>query len=234
MEKDLIFPGDGALESICVDLGTCEPRHDGATIVLAYGTPASSVTYLALCMAFAGVARERPVVFLDGGNSFDPYLISKLARRAGFIPEELLSRLRISRAFTCHQMEALVVERLENAFKRFDTDVAIVSGLLDTFYDEDVPFGEAYDLLKKVVAEFVRLADARTTERGAHILIACPDTHLPREFRQRRFVDLLKKISHKVLRSEGSDAGARFALEKPHKKSYSRLQIPELSYQGRW
>ena len=72
----------------------------------------------------------------DGANSFDPLLIAKIARRAGLIPEELLGRIHISRAFTCHQMEALVVERLAGAFRRFGTNVAIVSGLLDTFPHE--------------------------------------------------------------------------------------------------
>ncbi|UCD58678.1 MAG: hypothetical protein JSV16_06105 [Candidatus Hydrogenedentota bacterium] len=226
MEKHLSSPTEGTLERICADLGTARPRGN---IVLAHGKPAWSVTYLALYMAFAGIARDKPVIFLDGANSFDPFLISKTARRAGLIPEELLGRIHISRAFTCHQMEALVVERLADALRKFDTDVAIVSGLLDTFYDQDVPSGEAYDLLRTTTAEFVRLS-----RQGARILIACPDTHLPLESRQKRFVNLLRKISDKVLQSEGSDGQTRFALEKPHRKHYGPLEIPEFSRHQRW
>jgi hypothetical protein len=220
MKKNLICPVDGAIEKICADLRTPEPP---ANIVLAYGKPAYSVTYLALHMAFAGVAREKPVVFLDGANSFDPYLISKTARMAGLVPEELLSRLYISRAFTCHQMQALVVDRLADAFRRFHTNVAIVSGLLSTFYDQDVPFNEAYDLLKAITAEFTRLAG-----EGAHILLACPDTHLPLESRQRQFVGLLKNISNRALRSEGSSGKTGFILERPYRKEYGLLEIPEM------
>jgi len=226
MEKHLMFPAGDALERICTDLGVAGPP---ANLVLAYGTPAESVTYLALYMAFMGSAREEPVVFLDGANSFDPYLLSKIARRANLVPEELLSRVHISRAFTCHQMEALVVERLAGGFREFNTNVAIVSGLLDTFYDQDVPFGEAYGLLETTTAEFARL-----TGRGARILIACPDTHLPLKSRRNRFVTLLKRISDKVLRSETSNGDARFILEKPYRKQYGLLEASLLPRRREW
>jgi hypothetical protein len=225
MENHLISSAESTLERIRTDLKGADPS---TTIVLAYGTPAGSVTYLALHMAFAGIARQKPVVFLDGANSFDPFLLSKAARSAGLVPEELLSRVHISRAFTCHQMHALVVERLAGALEQFDTNVAIISGLLDTFYDQDVPFAETYDLLRKTMAEFTRLAG-----NGARILLACPDTPLPLESRQRRFVNLLKRRADKVLRSDGSDSEARFSLEKPYRKHYGALRIPWLPQQ-RW
>ncbi len=193
-----------------------------ADIILVHGHPASSVTYLALYMAFAGTVRKMPVIFLDGGNSFDPYLISKLARKAGFRPQELLSRIYISRAFTCHQMHALIVDRLAGAFGKYSTTVAIVSGLLDTFYDQDVPFREAYALLQTAVAELVRLA-----RDGARLLLACPDTRLPLESRQKAFLHLLKKYSRTSLQCEESGAESRFILEKPYRKLYDRSKAIE-------
>jgi hypothetical protein len=210
---DRIISSDETLEEIRADLKAVGFPAD---IILVHGAPASSVTYLALYMAFAGVARRMPVIFLDGGNSFDPYLIAKLARKTGFRPEDLLRRIYISRAFTCHQMQALVVDRLEGALQRYSTTVAIVSGLLDTFYDEDVPFGEAYALLKTAAATFIRLGG-----QGVHILLACPDTHLPIESRQRVFLSLLKKSARKTLRCEHTETENRFILEKPHRKLYS-------------
>jgi hypothetical protein len=120
-------------------------------------------------------------------------------------------------------MQALVVERLADAFRKFNTDVAIVSGLLNTFYDQDVQFGEAYNLLKTMAAEFVRLAGG-----GAHILLACPDTHLPLESRQRQFMNLLKKFSNRVLRSEENGKKTCFILERPYRKEYGLHEIPEM------
>lgn len=225
MAKHLTSPPENTLERIRADLRGSTPS---ATIILAYGTPAGSVTYLALYMTFAGIAREKPVVFLDGANSFDPFLISKLARRMGLVPEDLLGRIHISRAFTCHQMHALVVERLAGALERFDTNVAVISGLLNTFYDQDVPLAETYDLLKKTTAELVRLAG-----RGARILLACPDTRLPLESRQRRFMNLLKRHADTVLRSEDNNGETVYALEKPCGKRYgcpsvaARLELGE-------
>lgn len=223
MEKHLISSPDETLEKIRIDLKAVGFPAD---IILVYGKPASSVIYLALYMAFAGTARRMPVVFLDGGNSFDPYLISKLARRTGFRPEDLLSRMYISRAFTCHQMQALVVDRLEGAFQKYSTTIAIVSGLLDTFFDQDVPFNEAYALLQTVMAEFVRLAG-----HGARILLACPDTHLPLASRQKTYVSLLKKASRKVLRCEDTETESRFIMEKPYRKVYRRSRLATPSRQ---
>ncbi|RJP21301.1 MAG: hypothetical protein C4520_09815 [Candidatus Abyssobacteria bacterium SURF_5] len=212
MENHLVS-SDEMLEAIRADLKTASP----ANLITVYGRSASSITYLALYMAFAGVAHRVPVVFLDGGNSFNPYLISKLARRIGARPEELLSRVYISRAFTCHQMQALVVDRLEDALRKYSTRVAIVSGLLDTFYDQDVPFGEAYALLNSAATEFVRLA-----EGSARILLACPDTHLPLADRQKVFLSLLKKVSQKVLHCEDTETENKFIMEKPYRKLYNR------------
>jgi len=210
-----------AVQSACADLRAVEAPSN---IVFVYGKPARSVTYLALNMAFTGTAHRKPVVFLDGSNSFDPFLISKSARSAGLVPGQLLRRIHVSRAFTWHQMAALVLERLAGAFEKFNTNVAIVSGLLDTFYDQDVSFGEAHDLLKEVTAEFTRLAG-----EGARILIACPDTHLPLASRQRRFVGRLKDISDKVLCSEGSNGETRFLMQKPYGKYYGMFETPELA-----
>jgi hypothetical protein len=225
MENHLTSPPENTLERIRADLRGTTPS---ANIILAYGTPAGSVTYLALYMAFAGIAREKPVVFLDGANTFDPFLISKFARRVGLVPEELLSRIHISRAFTCHQMHALIVERLAAALERFGASVAIVSGLLDTFYDQDVPLTEAYDLLKKTTTELARLGG-----NGTRILLACPDTRLPLESRRRRFMNLLTHHSDTVLRSTGNNGETAFALEKPFRKQYGLLRTPEIPQQ-RW
>ncbi|HQU14186.1 MAG TPA: hypothetical protein PKV70_08040, partial [Thermodesulfobacteriota bacterium] len=64
--------------------------------------------------------RGENVVAVDGGNRFDPYEIGKAAKALGGDAKEVLSRIRVSRAFTCHQMEALLTRRLPEALSRFD------------------------------------------------------------------------------------------------------------------
>ena len=57
----------------------------------------------------------RTVLYVDGANAFDPYILSALARDAGQPPRAVMQRLHLTRAFTCHQLETLIVERLPSA-----------------------------------------------------------------------------------------------------------------------
>lgn len=74
-------------------------------------------------------------VFIDGGNSFDPYLLSKLVRKEK--PKEVLSRIIISRAFTCHQLASLLMKETEKTVQRYPTDLIAVSDILHLFTDPE-------------------------------------------------------------------------------------------------
>src|SRR3972149_4392426 len=57
----------------------------------------------------------RAVPYVDGATAFDPSILSPLARDAGQPPKAVMQRLRLTRAFTCHQLQTLIVERLSSA-----------------------------------------------------------------------------------------------------------------------
>jgi hypothetical protein len=97
-----------------------------------------------------------PVVAVDGGNRFDPYEIGKAERALGGNGRVALSRILISRAFTCHQMEALLSQRLGPA--RTEAGIAVVLGLPETFTDADVPFAEACRVFRNCLSSLCRLA----------------------------------------------------------------------------
>jgi len=99
-----------------------------------------------------------PVVAVDGGNRFDPYEIGKAERALGGSGEVALSRILISRAFTCHQMEALLARRLGSALDRSGARIAVVFGLPETFTDADVPFAEACRVFRNCLSALRRLA----------------------------------------------------------------------------
>ncbi len=61
-----------------------------------------------LCAASV-ISLERDAVFVDGGNSFNPYTLSRIAKSFGAEPRKVLSRVHVARAFTEHQMEAIEV-----------------------------------------------------------------------------------------------------------------------------
>jgi hypothetical protein len=102
--------------------------------------------------------RGENVVAVDGGNRFDPYEIGKAAKILGGDGKEALSRIRISRAFTCHQMEALLSRRLPEALSRFDARLALIIGLPETFSDADVPYAEACRVFRNCLSSLRRVA----------------------------------------------------------------------------
>jgi hypothetical protein len=114
---------------------------------------------LALRALAVPLLHAEAVVAVDGANRFDPYEISKAARARGGDGREALSRIRVSRAFTCHQMEALL-SRLPEALSRFDARLALVLGLPETFADADVPYAEACRVFRNC------LSALRTLSRG--------------------------------------------------------------------
>ena len=109
--------------------------------------------------ALAGpLLRGETVVAVDGGNRFDPYEIGKAARALGGDGKEALERIRVSRAFTCHQMEALLSRRLPGALSRFDARLALIMGLPESFSDADVPYAEACRVFGNCLSALRRIA----------------------------------------------------------------------------
>ena len=75
-------------------------------------------------------------ILVDGGNSFDPYMLSELSTASKERPKEILSRIIISRAFTCHQLASLVKETA-NIAKTFPANLVAVSDILHLFTDPE-------------------------------------------------------------------------------------------------
>lgn len=99
-----------------------------------------------------------PAVIVDGGNRFDPYEVARAERALGGSGHVALSRLLVSRAFTCHQMEALLSRRLAPALARTGARFAVILGLPETFTDADVPFAEACRVFRGCLAALRRIA----------------------------------------------------------------------------
>ena len=63
---------------------------------------------LAAAAAAWGVARGAPVLVVDAANRFDPYRLVREARARKLSPQEALTRVRVARAFTSHQLVRLL------------------------------------------------------------------------------------------------------------------------------
>lgn len=115
---------------------------------------------LSLAAAAQALLNDIPVTLVDGTNRFDVYYIAEFARRCATMPsggrpgkpEDVLNRIFVSRAFTCYQMEATITERLPAFVRSSGSPVAIIFGLLDTFYDEQAPLFEVKASLQRIIA----------------------------------------------------------------------------------
>jgi hypothetical protein len=174
-------------------------REDG--LLLLYGHPAVLVLglYATADRALAG----EPVVYLDGANAFDPFVVSRVARLHGVRPQQLLTAIHVARAFTCHQMERLVCDCLALAVNRYQARVAILSGPLESFYDEAVPAEEAARLLRRMIPALHKLA-----ARGTQVLCLCPSTS-PQHQDRHGLLMTLQAAATRLVRVEETDGLVR-------------------------
>lgn len=179
-------------------------------LVLLYGHPA--VLRLGLYAAADRLLAGEPVLYVEGANAFDPYLISRLARANGVAPSALLARLHLSRAFTCHQMERLVVERVAPALHAHRARIAILSGLLETFYDEAVPCEEALRLAQGMFRSLRTLA-----QRGYRVLALCPPPPAPvrSDHRRNELSASFHAHADRLIRVEEDAGGLSLREERP-------------------
>jgi len=91
------------------------------------------------------------VLFIDGGNTFDLYQISQLARAHHLNPKQVLDNIYISRAFTAYQVTALIMQKLKLTIKKVDAKLVIISDLAGFFLDTDLPDYEAQRVFSQVL-----------------------------------------------------------------------------------
>ena len=103
-----------------------------------------------LPVQFGGLGSN--VVFVDGGNTFQHYHVTRLARLLGLDPKHTLERIYISRAFTAYQMTALVLEKLRETIRRYDAKLAVISDIAGFFLDKNIAESEARRVYNQVAA----------------------------------------------------------------------------------
>ena len=168
------------------------PFHPDDRLLLLYGHPL--VFRLGLYAATERVLAGESVLYLDGANTFDPFVIGRLARAHRQQPRKVLTMIHVARAFTCHQMERLVSDCLAAALDRYQARIAILSGLFDTFYDQAVPEQEALRLFGRMMEGVKHL-----THQGYTLLCLCPPAPILTRT-SRRCLDQLRGQADRVIR----------------------------------
>ena len=171
-------------------------------------TGPSFILDLGTTLAGRVVLTGRTVLYVDGANAFDPYILSALAKDAGQPPKAVMQRLHLTRAFTCHQLETLLVERLPGAIARYHPGLVVVSGWSHLFHDENVPAREAFRLLQNTARRIHALAQA-----GQPILATHPEE--PATPRLKPLREILTRAADGVARFREEEGLILLVREKP-------------------
>ena len=116
----------------CIDLRDFKP----SCITVIEGSSSLVPDVLFRLCADSDVSLDRDAVFVDGGNSFNPYSLSRIAKSFGAEPRKVLSRIHVARAFTEYQMEALI-HGLHDAFEQWNPAVLAISYFPSLFSGSD-------------------------------------------------------------------------------------------------
>ena len=112
------------------------PFHPNNRLTIVCGHPV--VLRLSVKAATDRALAGEPVVYLDGAQSFDPFIIGRLARVGRQQPRTILGLIHVARAFSGYQMERLISNCLAGAMERYQARAAVISGLCDMLNDETI------------------------------------------------------------------------------------------------
>ena len=146
-------------------------------------------------------------VFIDGGNTFDPYAVSAIAQEFGFEPRSVLEKILISRAFTAYQLTELIFKKLEEALKRSRSKLVVVSDITGLFLDQDVPKIEGRHIFLKICWYLSELASKRRA------VIVASYFQRPYSSTNSFLESVLIERASTVIRVKESKGGFKFTLE---------------------
>lgn len=142
------------------------PGFEAGDFVVLRGNAASYTCFVLSVRAQLALERGglgSSIVFVDGGNMFDPYLVAEIARGYGLDSRTVLEKISVSRAFTAYQLSSLILEDLDSALKGNKAGLLIVSDIASLFLDRDVPKIEAEELFIKICVKLSQIAGTKQT-----------------------------------------------------------------------
>jgi len=148
-----------------------------------------------------------PVVFVDGGNSFNPYLVAELARSYGVDARAALQNIYVSRAFAAYQLSSLILKELEKFQEHTKAKAVIVSDISSLYLDRDVPKGDVESMFRNVCNKLLEVAGRDAVVVATYFLGKRCDRALFLEA-------LLFGCADTVLRFDSCGSVVRFSLER--------------------
>ena len=155
-------------------LGPFEPRR-----IALVDSGSDFVFRLTTLLCVRAVLEGDDVVFVDGGDSVDPHGMVALGKRIGLTRADVLPRVHVARAFTCHQMATLLLNMLDTKLEETDAGLVVLSCLPELFLDEDVDGIEAHALFRR------SLAAARRSIAGRDVVGLATNAGLAKLYRRK-------------------------------------------------
>jgi hypothetical protein len=200
-EPHLYF-GDENLDQFLKGLGI------GQSIFL-YGSWQCLAASELLCIRAQLEARhgglDSKAIFIDGGNTFDPYLIAHYAERLSLDRDKALNRVLVSRAFTCHQLTSLVTQMLPEATHKRGAKLIVASNLIEPYRESDT-----YQSLNLLKATLNSLSTITRLERAIALITSLNE----KTFDSDPFLRAVKQRVDIVLRFEERRHSTKLILEK--------------------
>lgn len=164
------------------------------------------VFHLTSLLCVRSVMEGGEVVFVDGGNSIDPHGIAGIAKRVGLARLEVLPKIHVARAFTCHQMATILLEQIDEKVQDVGAQLVILSCLPELFLDEDVPLSEAHQLFLRSAREVKRVAE----DHG--VVMIATNAGLAKLYRRKSIRRVLYETAYRVVRFQHHRGGLRIVV----------------------
>jgi len=168
----LLTAGDARLDRVLGGFHLC-------LFVVLYGSSQAHVLSERLCMRArlprAQGGLEADVLFLDGGNLFDPYLLSDFARQSELDPFPILDGIHVSRAFTHPQLTTLITQKLPEAVDKYHAKLVVISDIISLYLDQPSRMRDIDAIFRKVLTFLSILA-----QRKRIIVVATHLTSTPK------------------------------------------------------
>ena len=108
-------------------------------------------------------------LFIDGGNSFDIYLFTSIAREYGLYFDRTLNRIIISRAFTPYELLQLVSRDVGKVFDSYNPQLLVINDIFNLF-GQDFELDEPKKIIRKLGAAIRKISQTK------HVPIVMTDT----------------------------------------------------------
>ncbi len=99
-------------------------------------------------------------LFIDGGNSFDVYLFTSIAREYGIDYQKALENITISRAFTPYELLQLIRHTIDEVFEDHEPEVLVISSIFNLF-TKDFEEEESSRMIRELGEGIIRVSKMR-------------------------------------------------------------------------